>query len=94
MSDQTGRGAVALARRYQPGEFPVVRSAVQAIVRMLSEQRASDRRQGRATSTFVSGYQASPLATLDRAVQTLPDAVTKHGIRLAPALNEELAVAC
>ena len=52
--------------RYRTDGGPVLITGVQAIARLLVEQHERDRRDGRRVAAFVSGYQGSPLAGLDR----------------------------
>lgn len=83
--------AYDLADRYRVGSGPVLLTGVQAIARLLVEQHAHDRRNGRRTASFVSGYQGSPLGGVDRMLADMPDVLEKHDIRFVPGLNEELA---
>ncbi|NLU83382.1 indolepyruvate ferredoxin oxidoreductase family protein [Rhodococcus sp. HNM0569] len=85
------RASLDLADRYRPSSGPVLLSGVQAMVRALTEQHARDARAGVRTATFVSGYQGSPLAGVDRLIESLPDVTGPNDIRLVPGLNEELA---
>jgi len=80
-----------LANRYQVGAPPTLLTGVQAIARLLVEHRAFDRRRGRHTATFVSGYQGSPLGGLDRLLMEMPDVMADNDIRVVPGVNEELA---
>ncbi|WP_026343065.1 indolepyruvate ferredoxin oxidoreductase family protein [Nocardia sp. BMG111209] len=80
-----------LADRYRPGAATTVLTGVQAIARLLVEQRARDRRAGRRIGTFVSGYQGSPLGGVDRLLTGMPDVLAANDIRFVPGLNEELA---
>jgi indolepyruvate ferredoxin oxidoreductase len=80
-----------LASRYSATSGPVLLTGVQAIARQLVEQHERDRRAGRRVGTFVSGYQGSPLAGLDRLLAGLGDVTSACDIRLVPGVNEELA---
>lgn len=80
-----------LAARYRTSSGPVLMTGVQAIARLLVEQHERDQRAGRRTATFVSGYQGSPLAGLDRLLAGIPELATEHDVRLVPGVNEELA---
>ncbi|MCV7228135.1 indolepyruvate ferredoxin oxidoreductase family protein [Mycolicibacterium komossense] len=82
---------IDLADRYVPASGPVLLTGVQAIARLLAEQNEHDRRAGRRVATFVSGYQGSPLAGLDRLLARLPNLAGDHDVRLVPGMNEELA---
>jgi indolepyruvate ferredoxin oxidoreductase len=81
----------SLAQRYQAGAGPVLLTGVQAIARMLVEQHAADAEAGLRTMSFVSGYQGSPLGGLDRTLAGAPELVETAGLKLVPAINEELA---
>ncbi|UGT61699.1 indolepyruvate ferredoxin oxidoreductase family protein [Nocardia asteroides] len=83
--------SVDLADRYRSATGPVLLTGVQAIARLLVEQHERDRRAGRRVATFVSGYQGSPLAGLDRLLAGLPELASEHDVRLVPGVNEELA---
>ncbi|MBO0676553.1 indolepyruvate ferredoxin oxidoreductase family protein [Mycolicibacterium sp. S2-37] len=80
-----------LRSRYTSSSGPVLLTGVQAIARLMVEQHDRDRRAGRRVATFVSGYQGSPLAGLDRLLAGLGDVTSAHDIRLVPGVNEELA---
>ena len=81
----------SLGERYQAGAGPVLLTGVQAIARLLVEQHAADARAGLRTMSFVSGYQGSPLGGLDRTLAGAPELVEAAGLKLVPAINEELA---
>src|SRR5580765_5596764 len=75
---------------YQVPEGPVYLSGVQALVRLLLDQRRADARAGLRTATLVSGYQGSPLGGFDKEVARLGGLAVEHDIVLRPAVNEEL----
>ncbi|HTK61982.1 MAG TPA: indolepyruvate ferredoxin oxidoreductase family protein [Pseudonocardia sp.] len=81
----------SLAQRYQAGAGPVLLTGVQAIGRLLVEQHAADAEAGLRTISFVSGYQGSPLGGLDRTLAGAPELLDTAGLKLVPAINEELA---
>lgn len=80
----------ALDDRYALDSGPVLLTGVQAIARALIQQRARDRAAGRHTATFVSGYQGSPLGTIDTLLGSIPRLREDHEILLQPGVNEEL----
>ncbi len=80
-----------LAARYSPTSGPVLLTGVQAIARQLVEQHERDKRAGKRVATFVSGYQGSPLAGLDKLLAGLGDLRSAHDVALVPGVNEELA---
>ena len=83
--------AYDLADRYRVGAGPVLLTGIQAIARMLVEQRALDRRRGLRTGTFISGYPGSPLGGLDQLLLSLPAEMADNDITVVPGMNEELA---
>ncbi|MGH7661974.1 MAG: hypothetical protein ACRENA_13810, partial [Vulcanimicrobiaceae bacterium] len=54
-----------LGDKYRPEGGPALITGLQAIVRLLIEQRVRDAAAGLRSGVFVSGYQGSPLAALD-----------------------------
>ncbi|BBH17317.1 pyruvate ferredoxin/flavodoxin oxidoreductase [Nocardioides baekrokdamisoli] len=80
-----------LGRRFRVGSQPMLLTGVQALVRMMVEHRALDRRRGRHTASFVSGYQGSPLGGFDTLLNGMPDVLEDSAITFVPGLNEELA---
>lgn len=83
--------AYELTGRFAPASSPVLLTGVQAIVRLLVEQRAADLAAGRDVGLFVTGYQGSPLGGLDRLLAGMPDLLQRNAIHFRPAVNEELA---
>jgi indolepyruvate ferredoxin oxidoreductase len=81
----------ALGDKYRPDGGPAVITGLQAIVRLLIEQRGSDAAEGLRTGTFVSGYQGSPLAALDSTLLGVRELLAQYDIKFVPGLNEELA---
>jgi indolepyruvate ferredoxin oxidoreductase len=81
---------VTLADRYLLEEGTVLLSGVQALVRLLLDQRRADERAGRRTATLVSGYQGSPLGGFDKELGRLGAIGDEHDVVLRPAVNEEL----
>lgn len=86
----TGRG-FTLDDRYRREEGTVYLSGVQALVRILFDRAARDRASGLRTSTFVSGYEGSPLAGYDLELARRSTLLRGHDIVHTPGLNEELA---
>jgi indolepyruvate ferredoxin oxidoreductase len=66
-------------------------SGIQAIVRLILEQRRLDRARGLDTAAFVSGYEGSPLGGLDLALGQAQRHLDDVGVVFRPGLNEELA---
>ncbi|HEX7305208.1 indolepyruvate ferredoxin oxidoreductase family protein, partial [Lentzea sp.] len=83
--------AFALADRYAPGAGAVHLTGVQALVRVIIEQRHRDRAAGLRTGAFVSGYPGSPLAGFDKELHRTAATAGPLGIVHQPGVNEELA---
>jgi indolepyruvate ferredoxin oxidoreductase len=66
-------------------------TGTQALVRMVLDQMRADRRAGRNFAGFVSGYQGSPLAGIDREMHSRGKLLAENDIVFRPGLNEDLA---
>jgi indolepyruvate ferredoxin oxidoreductase len=77
--------------RYTAEGGRALMSGVQALVRLLIEQRRLDGSRGLNTGLFVSGYPGSPLGGLDREIVRAREHLDPHGIVFEPGVNEELA---
>ncbi|GJD47322.1 hypothetical protein OPKNFCMD_0028 [Methylobacterium crusticola] len=66
-------------------------TGTQALVRLVLEQAALDRRDGHATAGFVTGYRGSPLGAVDQEMWRARTRLEAAGIRFQPAINEDLA---
>ncbi|QXJ24326.1 indolepyruvate ferredoxin oxidoreductase family protein [Actinomadura graeca] len=69
----------------------IAAGGVQALVRLLLDQRRADARRGWRTAGLVSGYRGSPLGGLDQQLQREAALLDAHDIRFVPGVNEELA---
>ncbi|HET6506520.1 MAG TPA: indolepyruvate ferredoxin oxidoreductase family protein [Baekduia sp.] len=85
------RPDVALTDKYLLEQGTVFLSGTQALVRILLDQVRADRRRGLRTATFVSGYQGSPLGTVDKEILGLGEIAPRHDLHFTAGLNEELA---
>ena len=81
----------SLQDRYVRQQGLIYLTGIQALVRMLLDRAASDRRAGLDTATFVSGYEGSPLAGYDLELARRRNLAEPAGVRHEPGLNEELA---
>ena len=81
--------AYALEDRYRVDEGTVFLTGIQALARLPIEQLRVDRRQGRETAAFVSGYPGSPLGGYDREIAAAARLVPDLPIVCRPAMNEE-----
>jgi indolepyruvate ferredoxin oxidoreductase len=77
--------------RYTADHGPALMSGIQALVRLLIEQRRLDGRRGLDTGVFVTGYPGSPLGGLDREIARAREHLEPLGIVFSPGVNEELA---
>ncbi|TRW18312.1 indolepyruvate ferredoxin oxidoreductase family protein [Glacieibacterium frigidum] len=82
---------VALDDKYTLASGQVYLSGVQALVRLLIDQRQRDRRQGLNTGGFVSGYRGSPLGGLDHELWRAARHLEGSDVVFSPGVNEELA---
>ncbi|ASQ96457.1 indolepyruvate ferredoxin oxidoreductase family protein [Streptomyces sp. 11-1-2] len=84
-------GDFTLDDRYLRERGTVYLTGVQALVRVLFDRIRHDRRLGRETAAFVSGYEGSPLAGFDLELARRSALLAEHAISHQPGLNEELA---
>ena len=80
-----------LSDRYTAERGTVFLTGIQALARLPIEQLRADRRAGKNTAAFVSGYPGSPLGGYDRAVAEAARLAPDLPIVCRPALNEEYA---
>lgn len=82
---------VTPSERYTAVRGTVHLSGIQALVRLVLDQRRDDRRDGRSTAGFISGYEGSPLAGYDTELIRNSALLDEHEIVFVPGVNEELA---
>jgi indolepyruvate ferredoxin oxidoreductase len=82
---------VKLDDKYDLGQSRVFVTGFQALVRLCLMQKELDRRAGRNTAGFVSGYRGSPLAGLDQQFIRAKRQLEKNDVRFQGGLNEDLA---
>ncbi|NND61160.1 MAG: indolepyruvate ferredoxin oxidoreductase family protein, partial [Gammaproteobacteria bacterium] len=80
-----------LEDRYLRQQGRVFLTGTQALVRIPLMQALMDRRDGRNTAGFISGYRGSPLGAYDLELWRAADLLQQHDIRFLPAINEDLA---
>ena len=83
--------AVTLESRFTEFDQPVLLTGIQALVRVLLEQKRLDTIAGLNTGGFVSGYRGSPLGGLDRELWKRQKLLDSHNIQFQPGLNEDMA---
>ena len=81
----------SLDDRYRREEGVVYVTGIQALVRLLLDRARADQRAGRATATYVTGYEGSPLGGFDLELARQGALLAEHAIVAQPGLNEELA---
>jgi len=86
-----GRPSVRLEDVYGAGDGRALMSGIQAVVRLVLDQRRLDSRRGLDTAAFVSGYEGSPLGGLDLELGRARRRLVEEGVVFKPGLNEELA---
>ncbi|WP_448850783.1 indolepyruvate ferredoxin oxidoreductase family protein [Corynebacterium sp. 335C] len=82
--------AAILTGRYTADEGAVHLTGIQALVRMIRDRAIADRAAGLATSSFVSGYEGSPLGGYDLELARRRTILAPYDVRHVPAVNEEL----
>ena len=80
-----------LEDRFARDEGDVAMSGVQALLRVLVDQLAADRRAGLDNAAFVSGYRGSPLGGMDVLMNGNRKELEANHITFIPGLNEDLA---
>jgi indolepyruvate ferredoxin oxidoreductase len=86
-----GHAGVTLESRFADLDQPVLLTGIQALLRLLLEQRRLDIAAGLKTAALVSGYRGSPLGGLDRELWVQKKLMAAHDIRFEPGVNEDLA---
>ncbi|HMN82520.1 MAG TPA: indolepyruvate ferredoxin oxidoreductase family protein, partial [Burkholderiaceae bacterium] len=82
---------VALDDKYTARAGRIYLNGIQALVRLLLEQKRRDAAAGLRTAGFVSGYRGSPLGGLDEALWAAEPHLQAHDVKFLPGINEELA---
>ena len=82
--------AVTLDDKYTATSGRVYLTGIQALVRLLLDQRRRDEAAGLDTAGFVSGYRGSPLGSLDQNLWRAAAHLQAHKVRFQPAVNEDL----
>jgi len=87
----TDRQRFRLEDRYHATSGQVLLTGVQAVCRVPVDVRRVDARRGLNTRAFLSGYQGSPLGTVDFALRPMRSVLDEHGVDFRPGVNESLA---
>jgi len=83
--------AVTLGDKYDLSKSRILLTGTQAVVRLVLTQRARDRRMGKRTAAYITGYRGSPLGGLDQQFERAADLLKPADILFQPAVNEDLA---
>ncbi len=83
--------AVSLDDKHQLQEGRAFITGVQALIRILLDQRRLDEQVGLRTAGFVSGYRGSPLGGLDQQAQRAAAHLAQADVVFKEGLNEDLA---
>ena len=86
-----GLEAVTLDDKYDLERHRILVTGTQAIVRLALMQQARDRRAGKNTAAYVTGYRGSPLGGLDIQFWRAARRLQPTNIVFQPAINEDLA---
>src|SRR3954463_13792446 len=84
------RPETTLEDKYVLEQGTIFLTGIQALVRVLLDQRRADVRHGIDAATFVSGYQGSPLGGFDKEVMRLGKLGADSALHFVAGLNEEL----
>ncbi len=82
---------VTLDDKYDLSQTRIFVTGFQALVRLCLMQKELDRRNGRNTAGFVTGYRGSPLGGLDTQFQRARKFLEASAVRFQGGINEDLA---
>src|SRR5246500_868454 len=82
---------VTLDDKYDLSQTRIFVSGFQALVRLCLMQKEMDRRNGRNTAGFVTGYRGSPLGGLDTQFQRARKFLEASDVPFQGGINEDLA---
>jgi indolepyruvate ferredoxin oxidoreductase len=82
---------LTLDDRYTVEEGRIYLNGMQALVRLMIDQRRLDQRNGINSAGFVSGYPGSPVGGVDDEMLSSKKHLDAHHVVFQPGLNEELA---
>lgn len=90
-ADITPRADYHLQDRFGATAGQVLMTGVQAVCRVPVDVRRIDARRELATRAFVTGYQGSPLGTIDFTMRDITDLLADWAVDFRPGMNEMLA---
>ena len=77
--------------RYNVLAGQVILNGIQALVRIPIDQTRKDRKDGIRIGTYVTGYQGSPLGTVETHFKQVPSLLNEYRIHFQSGINEDLA---
>ncbi|MCF8570246.1 indolepyruvate ferredoxin oxidoreductase family protein [Gordonia sp. HY002] len=80
----------SLDDRYTRESGSIYLTGIQALVRVVRDRAAVDRRNGLRTGSFISGYEGSPLAGYDLEIARRAALLAPWDVTHRPGLNEEI----
>ncbi len=83
--------ATALDDKYTLTQGRVFLTGVQALTRLVLDQRRQDAAQGLNTAGFISGYRGSPLGGFDKSLWAAKPHLEAANVHFQPGVNEDLA---
>ena len=87
----TTRVAFELSDRFSGIDGPIALTGIQAVVRVLLDQRRADALNGLVTAGLMCGYRGSPVGGLDQAFEQNRSVMDANDIRFVNGVNEDLA---
>ena len=81
----------SLSEKFDLSVDSVLLTGAQAAVRLLLMQHERDRRAGRNTAGYATGYRGSPIAGIETQFRRAAAEMARANILFQPAINEELA---
>ncbi|WOC11567.1 indolepyruvate ferredoxin oxidoreductase family protein [Gordonia sp. MP11Mi] len=90
LDTRTAPAHFSLDDRYTRESGSIYLTGIQALVRMIRDRAAIDRRNGLRTGSFISGYEGSPLAGYDLEIARRTALLAPWDITHRPGLNEEI----
>src|SRR5215207_3163991 len=93
LADRPDLATYELDDRFRREDGGVFLSGVKALARLPVDQLRIDRRNGLRTAAYVSGYQGSPVGTVQEEAAAAAATVAAFAILARPGRNEEAAAA-
>ncbi len=81
---------ISLSDKYDREDGEVFLTGIQALVRLVLDQRRRDSLADLKTGGFISGYRGSPLGGLDQQLWRAAEFLDRAGVTFTPGVNEDL----